>query len=350
MSGMNRLPRETRARVLHLLCEGSSIRAVERLTGVTKKAVTRLVVDAGHACTEYQDRVLRNLPSKRVQVDEIWNFVYAKNDHVKDAKAAPANAGDVWTWTAIDADNKLLVSWLVADRTTDSAMTFMDDLKDRLSNRVQLTSDGHRPYLAAVDTVFGQDIDYAMLQKLYGADPQGEKRYSPARCVGAIKRQITGDPDPKHVSTSYAERQNLTMRMHMRRFTRLTNAFSKKMENHACAVALHSMYYNFVRVHQTLKVSPAMAAGVTDRLWEMVDVVDVLDAFEAKRKRQPKVIFDVDRWRIGEGYYVTVTMLGGAPEKITDTFSTEAEAWRWIKNESVAWLYNRREAISRQTS
>src|ERR1700691_3085600 len=203
MSGMNRLPRETRARVLHLLCEGSSIRAVERLTGVTKKAVTRLVVDAGHACTEYQDRVLRNLPSKRVQVDEIWNFVYAKNDNVKEAKAEPADAGDVWTWTGIDAYTKLLVSWLVADRTTDSAMTFMDDLKERLANRVQLTSDGHRPYLTAVDTVFGDDVDYAMLQKIYGAEPHGEKRYSPAKCIGAKKRQVTGDPDPNHVSTSY---------------------------------------------------------------------------------------------------------------------------------------------------
>src|ERR1700689_2401297 len=236
---MNKLDREARARILHLLCEGQSIRAVTRLTGASKNTVTKLVVDAGHACTEYQDRVLRNLTSKRVQVDEIWNFVYAKNDHVKDAKAAPANAGDVWTWTAIDADNKLLVSWLVADRTTDSAMTFMDDLKDRLTNRVQLTSDGHRPYLTAVDSVFGDDVDYAMLQKIYGADPQGEKRYSPAKCIGSVKREITGNPDPKHISTSFAERQNLTMRMHMRRFTRRTNAFSKKLENRCHAIALH---------------------------------------------------------------------------------------------------------------
>jgi len=183
-----------------------------------------------------------------------------------------------------------------------------------------------------------------MLQKIYGADPQGEKRYSPAKCIGAQKREITGNPDPKHVSTSFVERQNLTMRMHMRRFTRLTNAFSKKIENHACAVALHSMYYNFVRLHQTLKVSPAMAAGVTDRLWEMVDVVDVLDAFEAKRKRQaPRAIFDVERWRIGEGYYVTVTFPNAEPERVTNTFATEGEAWRWIKNEAAAWHYGRRQ-------
>jgi hypothetical protein len=220
-------------------------------------------------------------------------------------------------------------------------MTFMSDLKDRLTNRVQLTSDGHRPYLTAVDSVFGDEIDYAMLQKIYGAEPHGEKRYSPAKCIGAQKREITGSPDAKHISTSFVERQNLTMRMHMRRFTRLTNAFSKKIENHACAVALHSMYYNFVRLHQTLKVTPAMAAGVTDRLWEMVDVVDVLDAFEAKRKRQPRVIFNVEPWRIGEGYYVTVTMQDNEPRRITETFKTEGEAWRWIKNESVVWLANR---------
>jgi IS1 family transposase len=342
MISMNRLTREDRARILHLLCEGQSIRAVTRLTGASKNTVTKLVVDAGHACTEYQDRVLRNLPSQRVQVDEIWNFVYAKNDNVAEAKAAPADAGDVWTWTAIDADSKLLISWLVADRKIQSAMTFMDDLKERLANRVQLTSDGHRPYLVAVDAVFGDDVDYAMLQKIYGAEPGGEKRYSPAKCIGAQKREITGNPDPNHVSTSFVERQNLTMRMHMRRFTRLTNAFSKKIENHACAVALHSMYYNFVRLHQTLKVSPAIAAGVTDRLWEMVDVVDVLDAFEAKRKRQPKVIFNVEPWRIGGGFYVTVTMPDKEPERVTETFATEGEAWRWIKNESVAWRHTER--------
>jgi IS1 family transposase len=342
MWGMNKLDRETRARILHLLCEGQSIRAVTRLTGASKNTVTKLVVDAGHACTEYQDRVLRNLPSKRVQVDEIWNFVYAKNDNVAEAKSAPADAGDVWTWTAIDADSKLLVSWLVADRKIESAMMFMDDLKERLANRVQLTTDGHRPYLTAVDSVFGNDVDYAMLQKIYGAEPGGEKRYSPAKCIGAQKREITGNPDPNHISTSYVERQNLTMRMHMRRFTRLTNAFSKKIENHACAVALHSMYYNFVRLHQTLKVSPAMAAGVTDRLWEMVDVVDMLDAFEAKRKREAKPIFEVVKWKIGGGYYVRATLPDGTVDRI-EGFATEGDAGRWIKNESGTWMHSRRQ-------
>jgi IS1 family transposase len=344
MRGMNKLDREARARILHLLCEGQSIRAVTRLTGASKNTVTKLVVDVGHACVAYQDRVLRNLPSQRVQVDEIWNFVYAKQDHLKDAKSAPPDAGDVWTWTAIDAENKLLISWLVADRRIESAMIFMDDLRERLAHRVQLTSDGHRPYLTAVDSVFGDDVDYAMLQKIYGADPIGEKRYSPAKCIGAQRRVVTGDPEEKHISTSYAERHNLTMRMHMRRFTRLTNAFSKKVENHACAVALHAMYYNFVRLHQTLKVSPAMAAGVTDRLWEMTDIVDMLDAFEAKRKREPKVRFDIEEWRVGGGYYVRVTFADGASERIeTETFATEAEAARWIRNESAAWLYARRQ-------
>jgi IS1 family transposase len=337
---MNKLDREARARILHLLCEGQSIRAVTRLTGASKNTVTKLVVDAGHACTQYQDRVLRNLPSKRVQVDEIWNFVYAKDANVERAKAAPPEAGDVWTWTAIDADNKLLVSWLVADRRAESAMVFLDDLKERLANRVQLTSDGHAPYLVAVDTVFGDDVDYAMLVKLYGADPQGEKRYSPAKCIGARRRTITGEPDERHISTSFAERQNLTMRMHMRRFTRLTNGFSKKIENHACAVALHAMYYNFVRLHKTLKVTPAMAAGVTDKLWEMTDIVDVIDTFEIKTKRIRRPIFEVEKWSIGESYYVRVTFPDGTTDKI-EGFATEGEAGRWIRNESAAWLHIR---------
>jgi len=281
---MNKLDREARARILHLLCEGQSIRAVTRLTGASKNTVTKLVVDAGHACTAYQDRVLRNLPSKRVQVDEIWNFIYAKNDNVKAAKAAPKDAGDVWTWTAIDADTKLLVSWLVADRSTGSAMMFVSDLKERLANRVQLTSDGHRPYLTAVDSVFGDDVDYAMLQKIYGAEPQGEKRYSPAKCIGAKKQDVTGNPDPKHISTSFVERQNWTVRGKMRRYTRLSNGFSRKLRNHAAATALNYFAYNFIQIHRTIRMSPAMAAGVTDKLWAVEDLVTLWESYEREQK------------------------------------------------------------------
>jgi IS1 family transposase len=282
---MNKLDREARARILHLLCEGSSIRAITRLTGASKNTVTKLAVEAGKACAAYQDRVLRNLPCKRVQLDEIWNFVYAKEANLATATAAPDDAGDIWTWTAICADTKLLVTFLVGGRDSNYAIAFVDDLKERLANRVQVTSDGHGAYLRAVEQVFGDDVDYGMLVKIYGADKSQVRRYSHAKCLGARRGAITGNPDPKHISTSYAERQNLTMRMLMRRFTRLTNAFSKKVENHACAVALHTMYYNFVRIHQTLKVTPAMAVGVTDRLWEMKDLVEMLEAFEANQKR-----------------------------------------------------------------
>ncbi len=282
MVSMNKLTKTERARILHLLCEGSSICAVTRLTGASKNTVIKLVIDAGKACSWYQDRVFRNLTCKRVQVDEIWNFVYAKQKNISAAKTAPPDAGDVWTWTAIDADTKLMPSWFVGGRDSDSAIIFMDDLRLRLANRVQLTSDGHRSYLEAVEGAFGGDVDYAQLVKLYGSASETAKgRYSPAECIGARKQRIEGNPDPKHVSTSFSERSNLTLRMHMRRFTRLTNAFSKKVENHAHAVALHMMYYNFVRIHQTLRMTPAMAAGVTKRLWEMTDVVDVLEAFEA---------------------------------------------------------------------
>jgi len=281
---MNKLSRKDRARILHLLCEGSSIRAVTQLTGASKNTVIKLVVDAGKAASWYQDRVFRNLTCKRVQVDEIWNFVCAKQKNVATAKSAPANASDVWTWTAIDADTKLMPSWFVGGRDSDSAIIFVDDVASRLANRVQLTSDGHRAYLEAVEGAFGADIDYAQLVKLYGAPPEGEKRYSPAECIGARKVPIEGSPDPKHISTSFVERSNLTLRMHARRFTRLTNAFSKKVENHAHAVALHMMYYNFVRVHQTLRMTPAMAAGVTKRLWEMNDIVDVLEAWECSNR------------------------------------------------------------------
>jgi IS1 family transposase len=274
---------KTRAQILHLLCEGQSIRAVTRLTGVSKNTVAKLLIDAGKACMAYHDETVRNVEARRIQCDEIWTFTYAKQKDVATAKAAPHGAGDTWTWTAIDADTKLIVSYFVGGRDSECAMWFMDDLRSGLANRVQLTSDGHRAYLEAVEGAFGGDIDYAMLVKMYGAAPEGEKRYSPAVCTGARRTRIEGDPDPKHVSTSYVERNNLTMRMHMRRFTRLTNAFSKKIENHAYAVALHMMYYNFVRIHQSLRITPAMAAGVTDTLWSLEDIVRVVDEWEASK-------------------------------------------------------------------
>lgn len=282
MASMNKLTREKRAQVLHLLCEGNSIRAVTRLTGFSKTTVTKLVVDAGQACSWYQDRVFRNLECKRVQVDEVWGFVGAKAKNADPALKAAGQAGDVWLWVATDADTKLVPSWFVGGRDSETAIVFMDDLRSRLANRVQLTSDGHKAYLEAVEGAFGGDVDYAMLVKVYGEAPESRKgRYSPAECIGIHKTRIEGNPDPAHVSTSYAERNNLNVRMHSRRMTRLTNAFSKKVENHAHAMALHFMYYNFVRIHKTLHTTPAMAAGVTKRLWEVSDIVDVLEAWEA---------------------------------------------------------------------
>lgn len=286
---MNKLPSHERARILHLLCEGQSIRAVTRLTGVSKNTVIKLLVDAGKACMSYHDASVRNVASKRIQVDEIWSFTYAKQKNVADAKAPPDGAGDTWTWTAIDADSKLIVSYFVGGRDGECAKWFMDDVASRLANRVQLTSDGHKAYLEAVEGAFGADVDYAQLVKIYGAAPEAAKgRYSPADCTGIKKTPIEGKPDFDHVSTSYVERHNLTMRMHLRRFTRLTNAFSKKVENHAYAVALHMMYYNFVRIHSKLRMSPAMVAGVSDRLWEVADIVALVEAAEAAEKNKPR--------------------------------------------------------------
>jgi IS1 family transposase len=281
---MNRLSNEDRARILHLLCEGMSIRAITRLTAASKNTVAKLLVDAGKACAAYHEANVRNVKASRVQVDEIWNFTYAKQKNVATAKDAPEGAGDTWTWTALDADSKLIVSYLVGGRDAEYAMWFMDDLAARLANRVQLTSDGHKAYLEAVEGAFGCDVDYAQLVKLYGPTITAPGRYSPAECTGAKKIRIMGSPDIGAVSTSYVERQNLTIRMHMRRFTRLTNAFSKKVENHAYAVALHMMYHNFVRIHKTLRVTPAMAAGVTDRLWEIADIAKLVEDVEAAPK------------------------------------------------------------------
>jgi len=279
---MNKLDAKDRARILHMLCEGQSIRGIARIMGVSKNTISKLLVDVGKVCTEYHDENVRGIKAERVQCDEIWSFCYAKQKNA-DKADMPTFAGDVWTWTSIDADSKLIINWFVGGRDAEYADHFMQDLADRLDNRVQLTTDGHKAYLKAVDGAFGDDIDYAQLVKLYGQSPNGKTtRYSPAECTGIKKKDRTGSPDQKHISTSYVERQNLTMRMHMRRFTRLTNAFSKKIENHCYAVALHFMYYNFVKIHSTLKITPAMEAGVTDRLWEMSDIVKLLEEKEAQ--------------------------------------------------------------------
>jgi IS1 family transposase len=280
---MYKLTSDKRAQALQMMAEGISRRAIVRLTGISRTTLHKLLEDAGQAFSEYQDRTLMNLNCKRLQVDEAWSFCYAKQKNVPTAKAAPEGAGDIWTWVGLDAQSKLAVSWYVGGRDSEAAMIFMDDLAKRLSNRVQLTSDGHRAYLEAVEGAFGSDIDYAMLVKVYGPAPEGQRRYSPAECIGAVKHRVEGNPDPKHVSTSYAERQNLNIRMGNRRMTRLTNAFSKKAANHTHMMAIYFMHYNFVRIHQTLKVTPAMAAYVTGKLWEMADMVKVLEDWEAQK-------------------------------------------------------------------
>ena len=275
---MNRLDTARRAQVLKALAEGMSLKGTARLTDVARMTVEKLLRDLGAACMAYQDEHLRNLTCRRVQCDEIWAFCYARKKNVTPeiAKKHP-DAGDVWTWTAIDVDSKLVLSWLVAGRDAGAAYTFMMDVASRLKHRVQLTTDAHKPYLAAVEDAFGLDVDDSVLQKVYGADPEPQKRHSPAKCLGVKCETVTGNPDQKHISTSYVERENLTMRMHLRRFTRLTNAFSKKAENHACAVAIHFMWYNFAKIHQTLRITPAMAAGVTDRVWDAEDIVRLLE-------------------------------------------------------------------------
>jgi IS1 family transposase len=272
---MNRLTQEKQRQVIAALVEGNSIRATVRMTGVAKNTIVKLLSDVGKACAEYQDKVFRNLTCKTIQADEIWSFCYAKEKNVPEEKQGQFGYGDIYTWIAICADSKLVPSWYVGRRDYKSAKYFIDDLAGRLAHRVQLTTDGHKSYLQAVEDAFGKDIDYAQLIKLYGNEVEAEKRYSPAECSGTIKERIQGNPDMKHVSTSYVERQNLTMRMSMRRFTRLTNGFSKKVENHAHAISLHYMYYNFCRIHQTLRVTPAMEAGVTDRLWEIEDIINL---------------------------------------------------------------------------
>lgn len=275
---MNKLPLSKRAQIIGMLVEGNSLRATSRMADVAFNTVLKLVADIGHACSKYQDEALKNLPCKRIQVDEIWSFCYAKQKNVETAKAPVEGAGSVWTWTAICADTKLVPSWLVGSRDSECANEFITDLSTRLSHRIQLTSDGYNAYVDAIEGTFGGNIDYAMLIKLYGNSPVEDKRkYSPNGCNGFFKHTISGNPNEFEINTSIAERQNLTMRMSMRRFTRLTNAFSKKIENHAHAVSLHFMYYNFGRIHKSLRVTPAMEAGISNHVWSLEEIAMLME-------------------------------------------------------------------------
>jgi IS1 family transposase len=278
---MNKLSLDRQAQIIKVLCEGNSLRSTARITNTAVNTVVKLLREVGAACLDYQDRVMHNLTCKKLQCDEIWSFVYSKGKNVPQAHTGEYGYGDVWTFTAIDADTKLVPSWLVGLRTADCAFEFINDLKSRLDNRVQVTTDGHTMYLEAIEQVFGSEVDYAMIVKLYGPELiDSEKRYSPAKCLAADKRIIRGEPDTKAISTSFVERQNLTMRMSMRRFTRLTNAFSKKIENHTLALALYFMHYNFVRTHKTLANpyprTPAMAAGISGHIWTVDDIVKLM--------------------------------------------------------------------------
>lgn len=275
---MNRLSIEKQTQIISLLVEGNSLRATSRIADVSINTVTKLLVDTGKACQAFHNENVMNVKSKRIQCDEIWSFVYAKDKNAPAEMKEEGKAGDVWTWVGIDADSKLVLSWLVGDRSTDTAIPFMQDLASRLANKVQLTTDGHKAYLVAVEEAFS-NIDYAILHKIYGkgGGKNANAKYSPAECIGTEKVPVQGNPDEKHISTSYIERQNLTMRMHMRRFTRLTNGFSKKVENHCYAIALHYVYYNFAKIHKTLRVTPAMEAGLTRKVWEVSDIVRLID-------------------------------------------------------------------------
>jgi IS1 family transposase len=273
---MNKLTRDKQARVIGALVEGTSINATVRMTGVAKNTILKLLAGLGTACAEYQDKALRNLKSKRIQCDEIWQFCYAKEKNVPEELRDKFGVGDVWTWVAIDADTKLVPSFTLGNRDAETARTFIEDLAGRLANRVQITTDGLRVYLDAVEGAFGADVDYAQLIKIYGAG-QEETRYSPAECIGCETKVISGRPKTEHISTSYIERQNLTMRMGMRRFTRLTNGFSKKIENHFYSIAIHFMHYNFCRIHKTLRVTPAMEAGIADHVWTIGEMLSKME-------------------------------------------------------------------------
>ena len=285
---MNKLPLKTRSLILNMLCEGQSMRATARLADVSFNTVAKLLIDAGKVCADLHDELVQGVTASRVQCDEVWSFTYAKQKNVATARAAPQVAGDTWTWTALDADTKLIVSSMVGGRNAEYANAFMDDVASRLANRVQMTTDGHKAYLEAIEGSFGADIDYAQLIKMYGNAPETFKgRYSPADCTGIVKRTVEGRPDEKHISTSFVERQNLTMRMQMRRFTRLTNGFSKKIENHMHMVALYTVWYNFIRIHKTLRVTPAMEAGLSETVWDMEDLVRIMDE-RAPKPGRPK--------------------------------------------------------------
>jgi IS1 family transposase len=274
---MNKKSTKDRAFILHCLVEGNSIRSTTRLTGASKNTVLKLLVEVGEACAAYHHEKVSLLRCKRLQLDEIWSFVYSKAKNVPEGMED--KAGDVWTWTAIDTDTKLIPSWFVGGRDADTAEDFISDLASRLVGRVQVTTDGLKSYIEPIETLLEDRVDYAMLVKKYGINPESEKRYSPNHCIGAVKQARAGTPDITHVSTSHVERQNLTMRMSMRRFTRLTNAFSKKIENHVAAISLHFMYYNFCRNHSTIKTTPAIAAKLTDKTWSLEDVINMTDDY-----------------------------------------------------------------------
>lgn len=280
---MNKLNSKTREHVVSCLIEGCSIRATVRVTGVAKKTVMRLLLEVGTLCAEYQDKAFQNLPCRRLQLDEMWSWIYCKEKNRTEeiARKHPA-AGDIWLWTAVCADTKLVPAWRLGSRDGRTAKRFVSDLAGRLRHRVQLTTDSHRPYLQAVEDAFGADIDYAMLHKVYGMPQEYETRYSPAQCIGCESKRVSGNPDPEHISTSFVERQNWTVRTNMRRYTRLSNGFSRKLENHAAAVALNYFAYNFIKIHSTLRMSPAMAAKVTDRLFDVRDLVALWEESENK--------------------------------------------------------------------
>jgi IS1 family transposase len=329
---MKKLPLEKRVQILSMLVEGSSMRSIERIVGVSINTVSKLLVDAGLACEAFHTDTVRNVNSKRVQADEIWSFCGAKQRNVTEANKA---IGDVWTWTALDADSELILTWLVGGRDNSAAEIFMTDLADRVSGRIQLTSDGHHAYNHAVGVAFGNNIDFAQLVKKYGTAPDRgpERKYSPGVCLGADKTPKRGNPDHKHISTSYVERQNLTMRMSMRRFTRLTNAFSKKIDNHCAALALYFVHYNFCRIHKALRVSPAMEAGLTDTLMSMEDVVRMIDRFH-----RPKPTFKALPAKDGHGYQISMDPNAYAPKQLISGFASEAEALDWIETKSEAWF------------